>query len=74
VRVECSPVNTIAVVTGASPAVSRVGRGLTHATIDFAETKKWAWRELPTVKWLRIVVIDGPRRAWTNPIWVDAFN
>jgi len=21
----------------------------------------------------RIVVIDGPRRAWTNPIWVDAF-
>jgi hypothetical protein len=74
VRVECSPVNAIAVVTGASAAVSRSGRGLTHATIDFAEAKKWAWQELPPIKWLRIVVIDGPRRAWTNPIWVDAFS
>ena len=37
VRVECSPVHTVALVTGASPAVSRVGRGLTQATIEFAE-------------------------------------
>jgi hypothetical protein len=73
-RVECSPVNTIAIVTGASSAVSRVGRGLTHATIDLDEAKKWAWQELPPVKWVRIVVIDGPRRAWTNPIWVDAIH
>ena len=52
--------------------MSRVGRGLTQATIEFAETKKWAWRELPPVKWFRVVVIDGPgRRAWTNPIWID---
>ena len=29
VRVECSPVHTIALVTSASPALSRVGRGLT---------------------------------------------
>jgi hypothetical protein len=74
VRVECSPVNTIAIVTGASSAVSRVGRGLTHATIDLDEAKKWAWGDLPPVKWCRIVVIDGPRRAWTNPIWVDTLN
>ena len=20
------------------------------------------------------ILIDGPRRAWTNPIWVEAFN
>jgi len=74
-RIECSPVHTIALVTGASPALSRVGRGLTHATIEFAEATKWAWRDPPPVKWFRIVVIDGPRRrAWTNPIWVDAFN
>ena len=74
VRVECTPVNTIAIVTGASSAVSRAGRGLTDVTIEYAEAKKWAWRELPPIKWFRIVVIDGPRRAWTNPIWVDAFN
>jgi hypothetical protein len=74
VRVECSPVQTIALVTSASAALSRTGRGLTEATIEFAETKKWAWRDPPPVKWFRIVVIDGPRRAWTNPIWVDAFH
>jgi len=74
VRVECTPVNTIAIVTGASSAVSRAGRGLTDATIDFAEAKKWAWGDLPAVKWFRIVVIDGPKRAWTNPIWVDTIN
>ena len=74
VRVQCSPVNTIAVVTGASAALSRVGLGLTDVTIEYEEAKKWAWRDLPPVKWFRIVVIDGPRRAWTNPIWVDALN
>ncbi len=74
VRVQCTPVNTIAIVTGASAALSRVGRGLTDVTIEYDEAKKWAWRDLPPVKWFRIVVIDGPRRAWTNPIWVDAFN
>jgi hypothetical protein len=74
VRVQCSPVNTIAVVTGASAALSRVGLGLTDVTIEYEEAKKWAWRDLPPVKWFRIVVIDGPRRGWTNPIWVDALN
>jgi hypothetical protein len=74
VRVECSPVTTIAFVTGASAGLSRVGRGLTHATIEFAEMRKWAWRDPPPAKWFRIVAIDGSRRAWTNPIWIDAFN
>jgi hypothetical protein len=74
VRVECTPANAVAIVTGASAAVSRVGRGLTDVTIEYAEARKWAWSELPPIKWFRIVVIDGPRRAWTNPIWVDALN
>jgi hypothetical protein len=74
VRIECSPVNTIAIVAGASSAVSRVERGLTDATIDLDEAKKQAWQELPPNKWVRIVVIGGPRHAWTNPIWVDAIN
>ncbi len=74
VRVECSPAHTIALLTSSSAAVSRVGRGLTHATIEFAEAKKWAWRNPPPAKWPRIVVIDGPRRAWTNPIWVETLN
>jgi len=75
VRVECSPVHTLALVTGASPAVSRVGRGLTQARMEFAEAAKWAWRDPPPFKWFRIVAIDGPgRRAWTNPIWVDALD
>jgi hypothetical protein len=74
VRVECTPANAVAIVTGASAAVSRVGRGLTDVTIEYDEAKKWAWRELPAIKWFRVVVIDGPKRAWTNPIWVDAFN
>jgi hypothetical protein len=75
VRVECSPVHTLALVTGASPAVSRVGRGLTQARIEFAEAAKWAWRDPPPFKWFRIVAIDGPgRRAWTNPIWLDALG
>ena len=63
VRVECTPANAIAIVTGASAAVSRVGRGLTDATIEYAEAEKWAWRDPPQIKWFRIVVIDGPRRA-----------
>ncbi len=67
VRVQCSPVNTIAVVTGASAALSRVGLGLTDVTIEYEEAKKWAWRDLPPVKWFRIVVIDGPRRALDQP-------
>ena len=74
VRIECSPVHTLALVTGASPAISRVGRGLTEATIEFAEAAKWAWRDPPPFKWFRIVAIDGSRRAWTNPIWIDALN
>jgi len=74
VRVECSPVHSIALVTGASLAPSRVGRGLTHATIAFADLAKWAWSDPPEIKWFRIVAIDGCRRAWTNPIWLDTFD
>ena len=74
-RITCSPVHTIALVTGSSRAVSRVGRSVTDAAIEFAEFKKWAWSDPPPLKWFRVVVIDGPgRRAWTNPIWIDALD
>src|SRR5260370_23553063 len=75
-RITCSPVHTIALVTNASRAASRVGRGVTIPTIEFAELAKSAWTDPPPpFKWFRVVVIDGPgRRAWTNPIWVDTLD
>lgn len=74
-RVACSPVRTVALVTGASRALSRVGRRITSATIEFAEFAKWAWCDPPPVEWFRVVVIDGAgRKAWTNPIWVDSLD
>ncbi len=62
-----------------SPALrarsARVGRHLTEATLEVAEAQRQAWVDPGADKWFRIVVIDARgRRAWTNPIWVDAFN
>jgi hypothetical protein len=72
VTVECSPVNSIAVVTGTSRALSRIGRSITHANFDFAKAAKQAWVDPGAIDWFRIVAIDAAgRRAWTNPIWVD---
>lgn len=73
VRVDCSPVHAIALVTGTSRALTDVGRDITGAVIEIAEAAKKAWTEAPPDKWFRIVAIDGAgRKAWTNPIWVDA--
>ena len=72
VTVECSPVNSIALVTGTSRALSRVGRSITRATLDVANALKQGWVDPGATGWFRIVAIDDAgRRAWTNPIWVD---
>ena len=72
VVVDCSPVHSVAVLTGTSRAVSRVGRHLTHASFDLDDVAREAWTDTGVDKWFRIVAIDAAgRRAWTNPIWVD---
>jgi len=73
IRVECSPVDSIAVLTGTSRALAKVGRDITGATFELAEAARQAWAETQPDKWFRIAVIDrSGRRAWTNPIWLDA--
>jgi hypothetical protein len=72
VTVHCSPVDAIALLTGTSRAISRVGRQMTSATLEVGEAKRQAWVDPGPIAWFRIVVIDAAgRRAWTNPIWVD---
>jgi hypothetical protein len=72
VTVECSPVNSIALVTGTSRALSRIGRSITHAAFDIANAAKQGWVAPAAIDWFRIVAIDAAgRRAWTNPIWID---
>ena len=72
VTVECSPVNSIALLTGTSRALSRAGRSITGATFDVARALKHDWANVGPIPWFRIVVIDAAgRRAWTNPIWRD---
>ncbi len=75
VKVACSPVDSIALVTGTSRAISRAGRHLTGATLDVAAATKQAWVDPGAIAWFRIVVIDSAgKRAWTNPIWVDQLD
>ena len=75
VQVKCSPVDAVALVTGTSRAISRLGRHLTEATLDVGEAKRQAWADPGADAWFRIVVIDAAgRRAWTNPIWVDRLD
>jgi hypothetical protein len=75
VRVSCSPVNAIALVTGTSRSISRIGRQLTDATLDVGAATRRAWVDPGAIPWFRIVVVDAAgRRAWTNPIWVDQLD
>ena len=75
VQVKCSPVDAIALVTGTSRAISRIGRHMTEATLEVGEAKRQAWADPGAIAWFRIVVIDAAgRRAWTNPIWVDQLD
>ena len=72
VAIDCSPVNSIALLTGTSNALSRVGRQIVGASFDLAAARREARLDDDAVAWLRVVVIDaGGRRAWTNPIWFD---
>lgn len=74
VTVACSPVDAIALVTGTSRAISRIGRQLTGATLEVGSARR-AWSDPVAIPWFRVVVIDGAgRRAWTNPIWVDQLD
>jgi hypothetical protein len=73
IRVDCSPVNSIALLTGTSRALSRIGSHITSANFDIANVAKQAWADPGAAKWFRVVVIDAAgRRAWTNPIWLDS--
>jgi hypothetical protein len=75
VKVACSPVDAIALVTGTSRGISRIGRQMTGATLEVAKATRQAWTDPGAVSWFRIVVIDAAgRRAWTNPIWVDQLD
>ena len=72
VTVSCSPVDSVALVTGTSRAVSRIGRQMTGATLEVREAARKAWNDPGAIPWFRVVIIDAAgRRAWTNPIWVD---
>jgi hypothetical protein len=72
IGVACTPVHAIALLTGTSRALSRIGRHVTSAVFDLSNVPKQVWTDPGAPKWFRIVVIDAAgRRAWTNPIWVD---
>lgn len=72
VTVECSPVHSIALLTGTSRSLAKVGRHLTRATFDVAGAQTQAWTDTGADKWFRVVAVDAAgRRAWTNPIWLD---
>ena len=72
VRVECSPVDTIAILTGTSRGLNVTGRHITSAVFDIASSLQKAWVQTKPDQWFRIAIIDRDgRRAWTNPIWVD---
>jgi hypothetical protein len=62
----------VALLTGTSRALSRVGRHLTRATFDLADVARQAWTDTGADSWFRVVAIDAAgRRAWTHPIWTD---
>jgi hypothetical protein len=65
-------VNAIALLTGTSRAMSKVGRHITGAAFDLVNVQRLAWADPGAAKWFRIVAIDASgRRAWTHPIWLD---
>ena len=72
VSVVSTPVQAITLLTGASRALSKVGRHITGATFDLTAIDREVWVKTPAARWLRIAAIDaGGRRAWSNPVWVE---
>jgi histidinol phosphatase-like PHP family hydrolase len=68
----CSPVQAIALVTGTSRALARIGRQITGATFDLTNVGQDNRANGAPTTWVRATIIDAAgRRAWTNPIWVD---
>jgi hypothetical protein len=75
ISVACTPVQAIAVLTGTSRALSRVGRQITAATFDLSAIDRDVWVKASIPRWLRVAVVDaGGRRAWSNPIWLEALG
>ena len=73
--IECSPIDTIAVLGGTSRSVIHTARAITNATLDITKVTRPiddGWHPASPSPWLRIVIIDhAGKRAWTNPIWLD---
>lgn len=71
ISIACSPVDTITVLCGTSRTALRTGRAITEASFDLARLEK-GWLLKKQSAWFRVVVIDnGGKRAWSNPIWWD---
>jgi hypothetical protein len=71
ISIACSPVDTITVLCGTSRTMLRNGRAITDASFDLAKLEK-GWLLKKQSAWFRVVVIDnGGKRAWSNPIWWD---
>lgn len=71
ISISCSPVDTITVLCGTSRTALRTGRAITEASFDLAKLEK-GWLLKKQSAWFRVVVIDnGGKRAWSNPIWWD---
>ena len=71
ISISCSPVDTITVLCGTSRTAIRNGRAITEASFDLAKLDK-GWLLKKQSGWFRVVVIDnGGKRAWSNPIWWD---
>lgn len=71
ISISCSPVDTITVLCGTSRTALRTGRAITEASFDLSKLEK-GWLLKKTSPWFRVVVIDnGGKRAWSNPIWWD---
>ena len=65
----------MALLTGASRALHVPGSHMTRAVFDLAGGGKKTWTETGPDAWFRVVAIDAAgRRAWTNPIWLDALG
>jgi predicted metal-dependent phosphoesterase TrpH len=71
ISISCSPVDTITVLCGTSRTAIRNGRAITDASFDLAKLEK-GWLLKKQSAWFRVVVIDnGGKKAWSNPIWWD---
>ena len=71
ISISCSPVDTITVLCGTSRTAIRNGRAISEASFDLAKLEK-GWLLKKQSPWFRVVVIDnGGKRAWSNPIWWD---